>query len=147
VNKTQDTNAAAAQTAPSIAALTRRVKLSKTGNNNCRCWVRNSELDTEEALGFDRGCGATTRSEFAQGHDAKLKRELQTAYRAGKAVRVNLGEEGILETTPMEVSETRGWEGFMTQATKRASTAGPSKADLLAKLAELEAQLAAQTAE
>jgi hypothetical protein len=136
----------AAPTAIGIEALTRRVRLSKTGTNACRCWVRQPGLDTAEALGFKQGCGATTRSEFSQGHDAKLKAVLQGAFRASKAIRLQT-TEGLLETTAMAVAETRGWEGFLTAPAKTAKTAGPTKAELLEKLAELEAKLAEQTAE
>ena len=79
--------------------------------HNCTCFIVTSQ--TADELEVEMACDRTTKSEFAPGHDAKLKALLISAHRKGQVVNLHRGDD-IVSRTAMEWAAIRGWEQFLT---------------------------------
>lgn len=123
----------------------------------CSCFAEfqyqvEPEDGTDEEFPVYGQCGRTTRNEFAQGHDAKLKSVLIQCFRAG--VDYAYIDGSILNRVdPMEVAKQRGWEHLITPAkpkkerkpkAAKADAAPEEKLDLLALMKQAAVELKAR---
>lgn len=99
---------------PTMAAEAKatKAKTAKTPDKECQCFT---EPVPGKAHTY-QSCGRMTRSEFAPGHDAKLKSALIAAAVDGSKITRNGKTED-----PKAVAKTRGWERFIDRAVEVAA--------------------------
>jgi len=94
------------------------------------------------------GCGRTTLSRFAPGHDARLRGQLTRAAVAGTGVRVRDGE-AFTDTTPEAVAATlstpkHDWVAWVREAAAAAKKRAAAAAEREKAAAERKAEAAAK---